>query len=385
MGETVYQSPKRVCFVVSNIGTAEAFLLGHMAALAGTFKLCLAANCRDIHYLRDRGLDVDVIFVPLQREASPLRDVACLRMLTILFRQRGVDVVHSITPKAGLLAMLAASMTCVPVRVHTFTGQVWATKRGLSRRLLKVFDRLVAACATNVLADSRSQVDFLHREKILRRGKGAVLGNGSISGVDLERFQPSGMVREQTRARLGVPFAATLFLFVGRMKKEKGLLDLADAFSRLCETHRDAYLALVGPDEEGLRGQIERICRRCQDKLTIKGCTDKPEQYMAAADVFCLPSYREGFGSVLIEAAACGVPAVASRIYGVTDAVVEGVTGLLHSPGDVEDIRLCLERMSRDHELRERLGAQARHRAVELFDSKLSTKALVEFYQATVA
>ena len=137
---------------------------------------------------------------------------------------------------------------------------------------------------------------------------------------------------------------------------------------------------LVGPDEANIEGAVRTICKSCEGRLHVVGQTDTPEDYMAAADVFCLPSYREGFGSVIIEAAATGIPAIGSRIYGMTDAIEEGRTGFLHEPGDVQGIAELMQRFLKDAELRQRMGEAARLRAEELYAQQKVTGALMDFY-----
>jgi glycosyltransferase involved in cell wall biosynthesis len=156
------------------------------------------------------------------------------------------------------------------------------------------------------------------------------------------------------------------------------VLDLAQAFSFLQNEH--AHLLFVGPDEQNLQEEILNITVTNCQYVHFVGHTNQPEAYMAAADVLCLPSYREGFGSVVIEAAAVGIPAIASRIYGISDAVVEGETGLLHEPHDVSAIKACMEIVINNQALRLKLGEQARVRAITDFDSNLITQEWVNFY-----
>ncbi|HSC29022.1 MAG TPA: sugar transferase, partial [Vicinamibacterales bacterium] len=282
--------------------------------------------------------------------------------------------------KAGLLAMTAAWLTRVPVRVHTFTGQVWATRRGPSRVALKAIDRLVAGAATLAMADSPSQRDFLIEQGVARPSKLIVPGNGSVSGVDGMRFRPSSVLGWDYRERFGIPASHTLILFMGRLHRDKGVLDLARAFAALAGERPDLRLLMVGPDEQGLRREIEGICGSCLARLHFDGFTTTPEAAMAAADILCLPSYREGFGSVIIEAAAAGVPSVASRIYGVVDAIEEGRTGLLHEAGDVDGLIDCLRRLAADPGLRTTLGGAARDRALRDFSQDSLTSKVLDVY-----
>jgi len=302
--------------------------------------------------------------VEIRREVAPVSDLLATAKLWKFYRTGKFQAVVTVTPKGGLLGMMAAWLARIPVRIHWFTGQVWATKKGLSRAALKLLDRLTSMCATHVLADSASQKDFLVREGIVRSVKISVLGCGSISGVDTNRFRPDTPARQRIRGELQIADDALCLLYMGRMKKEKGVPDLLGAFDQLRSEFKNIHLLLVGPDEENLLLDTEA------NGLRVVGYTRKAEAYMAAAEIICLPSYREGFGSVLIEGAACGLPAVASRIYGITDAVVENVTGLLHPAGDSAALAATLHRLVSDENLRLGLGKKAYERAAADFDAR---------------
>lgn len=371
---------KRICFVVASEITVTAFLLGQIRAVAAENEVCLALNTRNPSLLVPYGIAAEVVAVPIERSIQPLTDLRALYALWRLFRRRRFDLVHSVTPKAGLLAMTAGFLARVPRRLHMFTGQVWVTRRGLARAVLKRADALLAALATDVLVDSRSQRDFLVAERVVPPQKSAVLANGSICGVDAARFHPDAEARAAVRSELKVPAQAVLFLYVGRLNRDKGVIDLATAFAALCRQRDDVWLALVGPDEEGLHTRVSALCAQCADRLRMIGYTREPERFMAAADVFCLPSYREGFGSVIVEAAACGVPAAASRIYGLTDAVVDGVTGVLHAPGDTAALGAAMARLAADGAYRRALGEAARRRALADFPMAGVTSALLGYY-----
>ena len=344
----------------------------------------MVSNTSNPGWLRGRGIDAEVVPVRIERKISIVRDLRALVALARFFRARRFAAVHSVTPKAGLLAMLAGVLAGVPIRLHTFTGQVWATRTGFARWALRGADRLIAAAATHVLADSRSQRDFLIAQGVVRPGKIAVLGAGSIGGVDLLRFRPVPDVGRAVRKELGVPANAIVFLFVGRLNRDKGVLDLARAFASCAASCPRAFLVVAGPDEEELTPRIASTIARFSDRVRLVGFTSAPERLFAAADVFCLPSYREGFGTAVIEAAAAGVPAVASRIYGLTDAVEDGVTGLLHEPGDVATLAALMTRVASDAALRAELGERARRRASREFSSARLTSEALELYSSLV-
>jgi glycosyltransferase involved in cell wall biosynthesis len=328
----------------------------------------------------DSAGSMTVLPAPIVRTIAPFRDLRALLCLVRIFVVHRFDLVHSVTPKAGLLAMAAGWLARVPVRIHTFTGQVWAAQKGPARGLLRVMDRLIARLATHVLVDSRSQREFLLENRVVSAAKSTVLADGSICGVDGARFRPDDAGRAKIRRQSSVPDGAVVFLYLGRLSRDKGVLDLALAFARLAQRHASAYLAYVGPDEEFMRNRIEAIIAPCANRVRLADWTDRPEGWMAAADVFCLPSYREGFGQVAVEAAACGLPVVASRIYGVVDAVLEGQTGLLHPPGDIEALHRHMETLFLNPDLRRALGDAGRARALRNFSAERVTHALLDYY-----
>jgi len=374
---------KKLCFVATIPEVVHAFLKGHIRAAAKRWPVRIVTNPAGAELLDD--LDAQFIPLAIQRKASPWRDLLVLIQLTMLFRRERFDLVHSIMPKTGLLAMLAGWLAGVPNRMHTFTGQVWANKRGWKRNALKSFDKLIVLFATHVLVDSPSQRDFLVSEGVLKPGKGIVLGHGSICGVGAEQFHPDAQASSAVRAEMGISPEQTVILFLGRLNRDKGMLDLAAAFADIASRRSDVVLVLVGTEEDVPFAHVQEICGVYRDRLRRGSFTPVPERYMAAADIFCLPSYREGFGQVIIEAAACGVPTVATRIYGITDAVEEGKTGLLFLAGDVAALTKNLLTLIEDQALRENMGEAARIRALELFASEKITGELVRLYEKILA
>jgi len=368
-----------VCITLTSPFVLNAFLLGHIARLAAHTQVvvCINRNESDIKIVLPSG--VRLVEVEIRREISPAHDLLALYKLWNFYRSQRFSAVFTVTPKAGLLGMVAAWLARIPVRIHFFTGQVWANKRGLARAALKAFDRMISGSATHLLVDSPSQRDFLVSEGIVKAASVGVLGDGSISGVDVERFKPDPASRSRIRQELGINPGSRCLIYVGRMKRDKGVQDLLAAFQALHKTYRELHLILVGPDEENL------LAGHHSPFIHSVGYTTHVARYMAAADIFCLPSYREGFGSVLIEAAAMGLPSVASRIYGITDAVAEGETGLLHSPGDTADLQVCLEELLENPARCEAMGKAGRERAIKTFGSDRLEKLFAAFVLECIA
>ena len=376
---------KNICIVVSSPSTVKAFLVDQIKALSREYRVDIIANGVDQQFAEELDFCITPISIQIERKPNILKDVAALAILCKTFINNRYDLVHSITPKAGLLCMLAGALAGIKVRVHTFTGQVWATVDGKKRWLLKTTDKLISTFSTKLLVDSFSQRDFLIAEKVVTKEKAFVLANGSISGVNVGRFKPNAVAKQYIRSKFNISETAIVFLYMGRLNKDKGLIELAKAFARLKRKHTDVHLLVVGPDEENMRPLITEICSSFEPYLHIVNQTRQPERYMAAADVLCLPSHREGFGSVIIEAAAVGIPSIGSDIYGIRDAIEPDGTGLLFPVGDVGAISDQMVRISTENQLRLKMGKKAYERARCLFSENIVTTALLEYYHSVLS
>ncbi len=333
-----------------------------------------------------RALHLDCHPVMMTRKPDPLRDLLSLRALTRLFSQKRFDIVHSSTPKAGLLTALAGAMARLPVRIHTFTGQVWVEMQGFSRVMMKWCDWLIGHVDTHCYADSRSQRDFLVSERLVPASRISVLGLGSIGGVNLDRFDPNvfgGDRATATRRELGISEGSLVILFVGRLTRDKGIRELVSAFRMLQRDEKAVELMLVGPFETERDPLPRETLHELSNnpRIHVVGFSRQPEKYMGIADVFCLPSYREGFGSVVIEAGAMGVPTVATRVVGLVDAVVDGETGLLVPPKDIDALRSALTKMLTAPQIRHHMGRAARERAVRDFDCRIVNRLVAQEYE----
>lgn len=361
--------------------TINAFLLQPIERLAKHYDIYVALDVNDGDNLRGLEPFVTVIPVAIKRKISIWHDGLALWQLIKLFKRYNFNVVHSVTPKAGLLAMVAARAVGINTRIHTFTGQVWATKAGMARIALKGFDKLIASFSTAVLVDSPSQRQFLLNEGVVEAEKSTVLLKGSISGVDLSKFKANDHARKRLREIYSIKDNDVVFLFIGRLNRDKGVLDLAHAFANLASKHINARLLIVGVDEANLLDEIRVITSNVETQVCFVEFTPVPEEYMAAADVLCLPSYREGFGNVIIEAAAVGIPTIGSKIYGITDAVVDGETGLLFEPKNIAEIEACLETTLVNQKLRIDLGVAAHARVRDFFSSQKLSEAWLRYYR----
>jgi len=329
--------------------------------------------------------EFDFIGVNISRNISPVRDFLALLRLVKIFRREKFDVVHSTTPKAGLLCAIAGTIVGVKVRMHTFTGQPWATMTGLKRLLLRLCDKIICYLNTCCYADSVSQKKFLIENGIGTDNQLLVLGKGSLAGVDSTRFNPMLFLdcdKKQLRSELNIPEKSQIILFVGRITLEKGVSELLEAFESIVSKGLDVYLLLVGPFESDGKECLDKISNvKVNKSIRTVGFTSQPEKYMAISDVLCLPSYREGFGTVVIEAAVMGLPAITSDIYGLSDAVIDGETGLLVPVRNYKLLATALVRTLENNNFRLEMALKARERALEFFDSSKIGGLVVEEYK----
>lgn len=371
----------KIIFVVSQPMSVVVFLLPHLRRLKPFYNLSLITDNYDLSKLQKIDLNLEIYGTKIERKIRPLSDFLTLLVLIIKFLKEKPFAVHTITPKSGLLGIFSAWLTRVPVRVHTFTGQVWMTRKGIMRWLLRFADKCIAYMATDILVDSPSQRSFLIEEGVLKLENSAVLGAGSICGVNTKRFCPNQIARNEVREEMGCVNDTLVCLFLGRLNFDKGVLDLASAFAQIASRHPNVELWFVGPDEESMFSKIQTLVGIYLSRVRFVGYTNEPERYMQAADLFCLPSYREGFGSSVIEAAACGVPSLTSRIYGLTDAVVEGKTGWMHEAGNIQDLTTNLDQICQNPKEILIRGKAAKDYAESVFEQNLITEAMLDFYQ----
>lgn len=372
---------KKICFAVSAPLTVNAFLRHHITELAKHYKISVIANIEDkeLNDFQDLPLE-EIIHVKIVRNISPKYDLLAIKKLIAIFNDRKFDAVHSVTPKAGLLVMTAARMAGIKNRIHIFTGQVWFTKKGFFRKLLMEIDRLIVKSATHILVDGKSQRSFLIDSKILKAENSRVLGQGSISGVNEKRFTPSLRIREQQRSVLNFSSEEVVFAFLGRLNADKGIRELALAFNILSQEFCNAKLLLVGYDEENVMNFVEEAVMN-RNAVVFYGSTDRPEEILQAADVFCLPSHREGFGTSVLEASLLGLPVICSDTYGLKETIIDHVTGLRHRMNDVESLHSAMRTLYLDGEKRKSMGKEGRQYVLHNFRAEQITKEWMMFYE----
>ncbi len=373
---------KKICFVVAIPVTADAFLRDHIDALRKDYDVYLAgniANDTQVERLNINGWKhIDIL-----RPISLINDLRAVFQLRRYFVEMRFDAVHSVTPKAGLVSALAGWLAGVKHRTHIYTGQVWATRKGLMKLLLMACDKVTAVFDNHILVDGEPQRQFLIKNHIISQRKSKVLGAGSISGVNTVRFTPNEEVRNDIRRQLKIGTDNTVFCFMGRQNAEKGIYELYDAFNRLASDYSNVTLLMYGSDEEGCMNHLPKYENIKQgDNFIFYGKTPTPERHLQGADVFCLPSYREGFGSSVIEASCLGIPVICSDAYGLQDTMVDNETGLRCKVADVASLYDAMKYYVENRSDGIKHGANGRARVLKYFAGEEITKHWVEWYRS---
>ncbi len=327
---------------------------------------------------------VKVVALKMERRISILRDFSSLYFSYKSFREIKPVMVHSMTPKAGLICMLAAWLARVPVRVHTFTGLVFPTARGLSRKILMVTDWLTCSCATHIIPEGEGVKNDLLQNRITKKPL-KVLGYGNVRGVDMEFCSRRLEVLERAKSLKKDVFT---FLFVGRVVGDKGVNELCDAFNKLSAI-KNVRLVLVGPSENNLDPISDNSSKIIEKNSSIETVGEKFGDellaYYAAADCFILPSYREGFPNTVLEAGAMGLPCIVTDINGSREIIVEGKNGVIVPSKDADALFNAMMKMMSDETARERMGRNARQMIADKFEQGFVRKCLYDFYDEILA
>lgn len=365
----------------------DVFCKGMLKELSEKYEVvALSSPGESLDRVRERE-GVRTIAVPMERHISLMKDLKALLAMIKTIRKEHPYIIHSMTPKAGLLCMVAGKLTGVPVRIHTFTGLVWPTSTGLKRKILMLTDKLTCACATNIIPEGQGVKNDLIAGKITKKPL-KVLGYGNVMGVDMEHFSRRPEVlklAEELNLRDETKFT---FLFVGRIVKDKGINELVGAFKKLYSEYPDIRLILVGPYEDNL----DPISQESRDAISVyddivavgKKMGEELLAYYAAADCFVMPSYREGFPNTVLEAGAMGLASIVTDINGSREIIVDGENGMIVPPQDEARLYQAMKVMLTSSADRKRLAGKARKMIADRFEQSFVRKCLYEYYDEVI-
>jgi glycosyltransferase involved in cell wall biosynthesis len=363
--------------------TMDIVLRGQPAFLSRDFDVTLISSPEPRLDEVGRREGVPTVGLPMTREITPLRDAAAIVRMWRLARRGRPDVVHSYTPKAGLVVMVGARLAGVPHRIHSVVGLPLTESRGLKHRVLKAVESVTYRNATTVLANSEELA--AHLGGLFPRQEFGVVAEGTVDGIDGARFDPS-LPYPDVRAALGIPADAVVFAYVGRVVRHKGIRELVAALLEVRADHPEAHLVVVG-EVDGAGGPPDDVqeTMRTDPGIHWVGFQSDVRPYLAAADVLCLPSYREGLPQSVLEAAAMEVPAIVTDISGCREAVIPDMTGWLIPVKDAGAVRdAMLHAMTQAGALPD-MGRKARPFVLGRFEQQHVRTALVDLYRAQTA
>lgn len=375
----------RLAYLVTHPLSAKVLLAGQLAYMreAGFDVTVISAPGPELDVVRERE-GVNVLSVPMERPLAALSDARSLGALISLLRRIQPDIVNAGTTKAGLLGMLAARAVATPIRLYVLRGLRMETVSGALRAVLGATERIASACAHEVIAVSRSLREAFVHAGCSPAHKVRVLGDGSSNGVETARFAPTDALRAEAaalRARLGIAADAKLIGFVGRLSRDKGIVELLDSFAMLRERDPGVRLMLVSAEITGEDVPAE-FTRRLPGMpgVVVVPRVEDVRPYLICLNALAFPSHREGFPNVVLEAAALGVPAVGYRVTGVVDAIEHGVTGTLVRAHDVGAFTEALAAYLGDSARARAEGEAARARAHERFARRVVWRHWAELY-----
>lgn len=328
--------------------------------------------------------------VPMSRKMSPFSDVKCLWQLYRFFKKEKPDIVHSHTPKAGLLAMLAAKFAGVKIRVHTIAGLRYVTTNGFTRKILLLMEKLTGHAATYVWPNSFSLKEFIEKNNLVKKSKLEVIGKGSSNGIDLTRYSLTSLNQDklnEIKKKINYDAQLTYFLSVGRIVHDKGMDELLGAFIKLYEQNSSLRLILVGSFEDEVDPVSDETRKLIMTHPGViqAGWSNEVEYYMSFAFALVHPSHREGFPNVLLQAGAMMCPIVCSRIDGNVDIVSDNVTGLIASVGDEDSLYYKMQQALNNPGQLKIFTKTLRKKIEDKFDQPMIHKLLYQKYRSLVS
>ena len=371
----------RICFVTTIYLTYHCFLKSFSQYLQDSGKFDVSLIC-DEKSVDRADLPAFIRYYPVRMDRGvSLSALSSIKDIKEIFKRQKFDIVQYSTPNAAFYASIASKSAKIPVRLYCQWGIRYMGFDGWKRSLFKTIEKVTCNNSTYVEVESHGIRNYALSEGLYTDDKSCVIWNGSASGVNLDRYDLSkkNIWRSEVRKELGITDDAIVFNFAGRMTADKGMNELLAAFLQIAEKNSNAKLLILGLlDNDGtIREDLYRKAKESEQVL-LPGSKEDVERYYAASDIFVSPSYREGFGLVIVEAEAMGLPAIASNVPGQVDAIVPGETGLLCEVKDVESLKEAMERLLEDAELRIQMGRAAERYARECYDQKKLFEKLME-------
>lgn len=327
---------------------------------------------------------INVKGLKMERGISPIKDfVSIINLYFFLLKEKPL-IIHSHTPKAGLVSMIAGFLARVPIRIHTFTGLIFPSKKGFFQKVLIFFDKVICFCATNIYPEGSGVRKDLVKYNITNKNL-KVLANGNINGIDTNYFCLENLDNEEKRLlrlNLGITNNDIVFLFVGRIVKDKGVEELVNAFLKINQKYNQTKLLIVGGFEDNIN-PVSKIIKYeilNNNKITYVGFQRDVRIFFAIADVFILPSYREGFPNVVLQAGAMELPSIVTDINGSNEIISDGYNGLIIESQNENELFNAIEKFILDMNLRINQKQKIRENIIQKFSQKEVWSATINEY-----
>jgi glycosyltransferase involved in cell wall biosynthesis/acetyltransferase-like isoleucine patch superfamily enzyme len=381
---------RKICFISPFARTLWLFYRELIQRLLNQgYKVVILSNAMQELTNFKEQLGCEIIPFEISRKISPFRDIRSIYELAGILRRGKFEMVHAHTPKGGLIGVVAAVLSFISIRVYTAHGAPIETARGLKKKLLWLSEWVTCFLATRVLAVSPSLRNRMIETRVCSAQKIRVLGEGTACGIDLGKFHSDEMVVQagvEIRKKNEIPSDCVVIGFVGRIIGEKGIRLLVKAFERIYQGNPNVRLLLVGEMEKG-HDPLDTVTMctiRNHPAILYHPYTEEIVPFYSAMDFIVLPTQREGFGLVILEAAVLGLPSIATRVTGCVDAIVDGQTGILVDPNDEEGLLAAMNQLVNDPEMRKKMGETARKRVHSNFSSDYLISEHLKFYDGLV-
>lgn len=364
----------------------EKLLEGQLNFMQSYFEVTAVSSEKERLAVYGKTNNIKVFPLEMTRKITPFADLKAILKLAKFLKKEKPYIVHTHTPKAGLVGMVAAKMAGVPHRLHTVAGLPLMEAEGAKRKLLISVEKIIYKLSTKVYPNSKGLKDFILENQLAPASKLKIIGNGSSNGIDTSYFDSgkfSIIEKEKLRKELGISAKDVVFIFVGRIVKDKGIEELVKSFEEISQTEKNTKLLLVGPLEQELNPIADKILKAIEQNPNIisVGYQEDVRGYFAISNILTFPSYREGFPNVVMQAGSMGLPIIATNINGCNEIIKEGENGLLIPPKNKESLKNAMLELLSDHEKRSKLASNARNYITRNYERKEVWEMLLQEYQ----
>ena len=363
---------KKILIIATSQISIESFLIPHIQKLKKKFQIVVVTNLVSANLKSIRG--IKVLNLNISRKINIFNDVRNLIWILNYLRKNKFSLLFTITPKAGLLGMMAGFFWRIPIRIHIFTGQVWANKSLFYKSFLKLFDKIIFYLSTEILCDSLNQKYFLIKNGFSKNIK--VIHYGSVCGIDSELYKPSYLNKKRLRKKYKVFKKEIVFLHVGRLNEDKGIENIIEVFTRLKKLNYHVRFFFIGNSES------VKLKEKIQGIKGLHFISHKKDiyKYYQFGDIFITSTFREGFGISVAQAMSTKLPIIGTSIYGLKDLLKPKINSLIHNPNDIKKLLFNCKILLNNKKKRIKLGSAGRKLIIDKFDQKNVINEYVKFF-----